>query len=144
MNKVFVSGVVMKTPILKMESGDIPHIQFPIDIRHKSRNGKTHHETYQVNAWYKTALWANSHLSQGQTITIQGYLTQHSCKIGDVYYAFAEITAEEFNICCTFKRDENDVSEEVEYSMMEDIESIPSIEDAIGIDICENAVIPEE
>jgi len=110
MNKVFVSGIVMEQPILKMVTGDVPHILFPIDIRHKTRAGKVQHEKYMVNAWHNAALWANAQLKQGQCITVQGYLTQRTIKIGDGVYTFAEITADEFNICRAFQYKEGETA----------------------------------
>lgn len=99
MNKVFVSGIVMATPVLHMEPGEIPHILFEMDIAHKTRAGKLHHEHYSVNAWHNTARWGAANLKQGMHIAVQGYLTQRILKVGDSAITLTEITADEFLLC---------------------------------------------
>ena len=96
MNRVFLSGMVTSVPVLRMESGEIPHLTFALSVRHRTRAGEFRSETYRVSAWYSAARWGAEHLARGQVIGVQGYLTQR--KIArDGGPAFAtEIVAEEF------------------------------------------------
>lgn len=96
MNRVFLSGMVMSAPVLRMEPGEIPHLTFALSVRHRTRAGEFRSETYRVSAWYNAARWGAEHLARGQVIGVQGYLTQR--KIArDGSPAFAtEIVAEEF------------------------------------------------
>ena len=96
MNRVFLSGIVMSAPVLRMEPGEIPHLTFALSVRHRTRAGEFRSETYRVSAWYNAARWGAEHLARGQVIGVQGYLTQR--KIArDGSPAFAtEIVAEEF------------------------------------------------
>ena len=76
MNRVFLSGMVMSAPVLRMESGEIPHLTFGLSVRHRTRAGEFRSETYRVSAWYNAARWGAEKLSRGQITGIQGYLTQ--------------------------------------------------------------------
>ena len=96
MNRVFLSGMVMSAPVLRMESGEIPHLTFGLSVRHRTRAGEFRSETYRVSAWYNAARWGAEKLSRGQITGIQGYLTQRKIS-RDGSPAFAtEIVAEEF------------------------------------------------
>ena len=96
MNRVFLSGMVMSAPVLRMESGEIPHLTFGLSVRHRTRAGEFRSETYRVSAWYSAARWGAERLSRGQIAGIQGYLTQRKIS-RDGSPAFAtEIVAEEF------------------------------------------------
>ena len=96
MNRVFLSGMVTSAPVLRMEPGEIPHLTFALSVRHRTRAGEFRSETYRMSAWYSAARWGAEHLTRGQVIGVQGYLTQR--KIArDGGPAFAtEIVAEEF------------------------------------------------
>ena len=96
MNKVFVSGVISKAPLLRVENGNIPHLVMSIRISHKTRDGETHKETYRLSAWNGVAQWGIENLSVGQIIAVQGYLTQRKAKIGNDDVTMTEIAAEEF------------------------------------------------
>ena len=96
MNNVFLSGMVTSVPVLRMESGEIPHLTFGLSVRHRTRAGEFRSETYRVSAWYSAARWGAEHLARGQVIGVQGYLTQRKIS-RDGSPAFAtEIVAEEF------------------------------------------------
>ena len=96
MNRVFLSGMVTSVPVLRMESGEIPHLTFGLSVRHRTRAGEFRSETYRVSAWYSAARWGAEHLARGQVIGVQGYLTQRKIS-RDGSPAFAtEIVAEEF------------------------------------------------
>ena len=96
MNRVFLSGMVMSAPVLRMEPGEIPHLTFALSVRHRTRAGEFRSETYRVSAWYNAARWGAERLSRGQIAGIQGYLTQRKIS-RDGSPAFAtEIVAEEF------------------------------------------------
>ena len=95
MNNVFLSGMVTSVPVLRMESGEIPHLTFGLSVRHRTRAGEFRSETYRVSAWYNAARWGAEKLSRGQVIGVQGYLTQRKIS-RDGSPAFAtEIVAEE-------------------------------------------------
>ena len=96
MNSVFLSGMVTSVPVLRMESGEIPHLTFGLSVRHRTRAGEFRSEAYRVSAWYSAARWGAEKLSRGQITGIQGYLTQRKIS-RDGSPAFAtEIVAEEF------------------------------------------------
>ena len=96
MNNVFLSGMVTSVPVLRMESGEIPHLTFGLSVRHRTRAGEFRSETYRVSAWYSVARWGAEHLARGQVIGVQGYLTQRKIS-RDGSPAFAtEIVAEEY------------------------------------------------
>ena len=96
MNRVFLSGMVTSVPVLRMESGEIPHLTFGLSVRHRTRAGEFRSETYRVSAWYSAARWGAEHLARGQVIGVQWYLTQRKIS-RDGSPAFAtEIVAVEF------------------------------------------------
>lgn len=96
MNDVYVSGFITDTPILKMEREDTPHLIFSINVTHRGRNGKIHHEVYRVNTWHSIALRANELLKPGQYVIIHGYLTQRLSKGSGFEYIYTELTAKDF------------------------------------------------
>lgn len=98
MNKAFISGIVASTPVLKKETGTMPHLVFSLGTRHKTRAGKFKYEKYTINAWNHVALCGASNLEQGQPITVLGYLTQRVVKTDDLTLIMTEITAEEFTL----------------------------------------------
>ena len=96
MNEVYISGFVSGNPVLKMEKDSVPHLLFYVDIQHKTKSGKIHHEMYTVNAWYNVALRAADKLKNGQYVMLRGYLTQKSVRSGDMSYMLTEITVKDF------------------------------------------------
>lgn len=96
MNKVFVSGIIVAAPIVKKETEAMPHLVFSLGTRHKTRAGKIKYEKYTINAWNHIAIWGASRLEAGQTLTVQGYLTQRVIKMDDLSFVMTEITAEKF------------------------------------------------
>ena len=93
MNKVYLSGRVSDNPGLVNQEGRAAHLMFLLCVQHKTQRGAVKQELYSVNAWNNTALWGGKNLRQGQSVGIQGYLTQHIRENGMVT---VEITAEEF------------------------------------------------
>ena len=93
MNKVYISGMITREPIHRMEAGDTPHLILLLGVRHRNRAGESRRETYRVSAWNRTADWARDNLTVGQIVAAQGYLAQHNTKDGQL---IIEITAEEF------------------------------------------------
>lgn len=96
MNDVYVSGYVTGNPVLKVERENIPHLLFNIDIPHKSKSGKIHHEMYTVNVWHNTALRASEMLHNGLYVMLHGYLTQRPVRAGDMAYMLTELTVKDF------------------------------------------------
>ena len=96
MNDVYVSGYVSGNPILKMERENIPHLLFYVDIQHKSKGGKIHHEMYPANVWHNAALRASEKLRNGQYVMLHGYLTQRPVRADDMAYMLTELTVKDF------------------------------------------------
>lgn len=96
MNDVYVSGYVTGNPVLKVERENIPHLLFYINIPHKTKSGKIHHEMYTVNVWHNTALRASEKLHNGQYVMLHGHLTQRPVRAGDMAYMLTELTAKDF------------------------------------------------
>ena len=96
MNKLFVTGHIAETPILKMEQGDIPHLVIMLAVRHKTRSGEVRKEVYRASAWYKTAQWGIGNLAKGGCVAIQGYLTQRTVMEEGMATTSTEIAVEEF------------------------------------------------
>lgn len=96
MNQVFLTGIVADAPVLLKAKEDAPaHAVFQLCVSHKTSAGAVRRELYPVNAWYKTAEWAQARLQQGARVALRGYLTQRTSQ-GDRPAVFVEITAEEF------------------------------------------------
>ena len=104
MNQVYISGFIVGNPVLKMEKENIPHLLFSVDIQHKTRSGKLHHEQYQVNAWHNVALKGAESLKNGQAVMVRGYLTQRMLRSGDMTFMLTEVTAEEFLSANSYRR----------------------------------------
>lgn len=96
MNEVYISGFVSGNPVLKMEKENVPHLLFYVDIQHKTKNGRIHHEMYTVNAWHNVALRASEKLRNGQYVMLRGYLTQRPVRAGDMSYMLTELTVKDF------------------------------------------------
>lgn len=96
MNEVYISGFVSGKPVLKMEKENVPHLLFYVDIQHKTKSGRIHHEMYTVNAWYNVALRTSEKLRNGQYVMLRGYLTQRLVQTGDMSYMLTELTVKEF------------------------------------------------
>lgn len=96
MNEVYISGFVSGIPVLKMERETVPHLLFYVDIQHKTKSGRIHHEMYLVNAWHNVALRASEKLRNGQCVMLRGYLTQRPVRTGDVSYMLTELTVRDF------------------------------------------------
>lgn len=96
MNKVFISGMIVEKPTLRMEQGEIPHLILGLSVRHKVQNGEFRKETYRVSAWHNTAKWGAENLNKGQIIGVQGYLTQRQIHADAVTAVATEIAVDEF------------------------------------------------
>ena len=96
MNDAYVSGYVSGNPVLKTERGNIPHLLFYVDIQHKSKSGKIHHEMYTANVWHNAALRASEKLRNGQYVMLHGYLTQRPVRADDMAYMLTELTVKDF------------------------------------------------
>lgn len=96
MNEVYISGFVSGNPVLRMERENAPHLFFYVDIQHKTRSGRNHHEMYAVNAWHNVALRGHEKLKNGQHVMLRGYLTQRPVRAGDLSYMLTELTVKDF------------------------------------------------
>lgn len=96
MNKVFISGKIHRSPFLRLEPNNIPHLILTLRVQHKTASGSVRKELYRVSAWHNVALWGAEHLKQGQIVSIQGYLTQRKSNTDPMQPANTEITADEF------------------------------------------------
>lgn len=96
MNKVFISGMIIENPALRMEPGEIPHLILNLSVRHRARNGELRKEVYRVSAWHSAAAWGAENLNKGQIVGIQGYLTQRSIRADGVASVATEIAVDEF------------------------------------------------
>ena len=96
MNKVFISGIIVDTPILHNEKGDVAHLTLKLGVRYKQKTGEFRKEAYRVSAWNNTAKWAAENLKKGQIIAVQGYLAQRQMKLGNVSVVVTEISVDEF------------------------------------------------
>ena len=96
MNTVFISGKIHRSPFLRLESNNIPHLILTLRVQHKTASGSVRKELYRVSAWHNVALWGAEHLKQGQIVSIQGYLTQRKSNTDPTQPSSTEITADEF------------------------------------------------
>lgn len=96
MNKVFISGMIMGNPELRMEQGENAHLVLNLSVRHKTKDGEIRKEIYRVSAWHNTAKWGAENLAGGQIVAVQGYLTQRSIRADGVTAVATEIAVEEF------------------------------------------------
>ena len=62
-----------------------------VRVTHKKRNGERRYEDFRINAWHRVAQWGSNNLKEGQSVAVQGYLTQNASNNHDI-----EISAEEF------------------------------------------------
>lgn len=95
MNRIFMSGIVAETPVLITAQDGTARIMFRICVSHRNRNGVTKRELYPVNAWHNVAKWAHEHLSMGQRVSLEGYLTLHHDGAQEDAQRI-EVTADEF------------------------------------------------
>ena len=93
MNKVYISGEIASAPVLT--SSAKPHLIFDLLVGHKTIDGVRKSEWYCVNAWNNAALWGMAHLRRGQSVAVQGYLTQRATD-QEHPVTRVEITATEF------------------------------------------------
>jgi single-stranded DNA-binding protein len=96
MNKVFLTGMIANAPTLRMESGEVPHLIFSLSVRHKTRSGELRKEYYRISAWNNSARWGSEHLTRGQVISVQGYLSQRKIQQEQETLFIPEVVAEEF------------------------------------------------
>lgn len=96
MNKVFISGKIHRSPFLRTEPNNVPHLILTLRVQHKTAAGLVHKELNRVSAWHNVALWGAEHLQQGQFVSIQGYLTQRKGNAEKAQLPSTEITADEF------------------------------------------------
>ena len=96
MNTVNISGMILDEPMLREEQNGVLHLAFRLGVRHRTAAGEWRKEAYKVSAWHKTARWGADNLTKGQTVCIQGYLTQHLVRNGDMSIVQVEIAADEF------------------------------------------------
>lgn len=96
MNKVFISGMIIDTPIFHTEKSNVAHLVLNLAVRHKTKTGELRTEVYRVSAWNNTAKWGVKNLGKGQIVAIHGYLTQRQIKMGSVTVATTEIAVDEF------------------------------------------------
>lgn len=94
MNKVYISGTIADVPLFFQSEGGAAHLTFQICVQHKTAKGAMKRELYRVNAWNNTALWGKANLRQGQSLAVEGYLTQRIA--GETGIISVEVTAEEF------------------------------------------------
>lgn len=99
MNKIYLSGVVAERPIKMSASEEPSHVIFPLCVSHKNKQGSVKRELYDIHSWNGVADWAQTNLSQGQCVMMQGYLTKHSTTYpGGSTVTRVTVTAEEFFI----------------------------------------------
>ena len=96
MNKVFLTGMIANAPTLRMESGEVPHLIFSLSVRNKTRSGELRKEYYRISAWNNSARWGSEHLTRGQVISVQGYLSQRKIQQEQETLFIPEVVAEEF------------------------------------------------
>lgn len=96
MNKVFLSGYIMDSPVMRLEANEVSHLTFKLGVQHRTKAGEIRREAYRISAWNASAQWGGTHLTKGQTVGIQGYLTQHQISMGTVSVVATEVAAEEF------------------------------------------------
>ena len=90
MNRVYISGKLAESPLMRMDGG-IAHLKALLRVSHRTRAGMRKSEDYRINAWNRIAQWGMANLERGQIVAVQGYLTQNRAD-GNV----TEITVEEF------------------------------------------------
>ena len=96
MNRLYIDGMISGDPVFKIEGRTVPHLVFRLCVRHKTSSGEMRSEYYRVNAWNKTAVWAQDKLQRGQVISVVGYLTQRNVVYSEGTLHNVEIVAEQF------------------------------------------------
>lgn len=96
MNTVNISGMILDEPMLREEQNGALHLAFRLGVRHRTAAGEWRKEVYKVSAWHKAAQWGADNLAKGKLVYIQGYLTQHLVRNGDMSIVQVEIAADEF------------------------------------------------
>ena len=92
MNKVYLSGIIAKEPLYRVETGNIPHLILYLGIRFATKSGTINHESYRISAWNEAARWGMDNLKAGQTIVVHGHLVRRKRKDNVV---LTEIVADE-------------------------------------------------
>ena len=90
MNRVYISGKIAESPLMRMDGG-IAHLTALLRVSHRTHAGIRKSEDYRINAWNRIAQWGMANLERGQVVAVQGYLTQNHAD-GNT----TEITVEEF------------------------------------------------
>ena len=90
MNRVYISGKLAESPLMRMDGG-IAHLTALLRVSHRTRAGMRKSEDYRINAWNRIAQWGMANLERGQIVAVQGYLTQNHAD-GNA----TEVTVEEF------------------------------------------------
>lgn len=92
MNKVYLSGVVSGAVMIRSESRKGEHIEFDVQVRHKTSDNVMKKELYRIHCWNRLGGWAKENLKPGKLVIIEGYLIQKS----GVCVAAKEIVLGEF------------------------------------------------
>ena len=80
MNKVYLSGIIAREPLYRVEAGNVPHLILFLGIRYTTKSGTVNREAYRVSVWHETAQWGASHLKAGQIVVVQGHLVRRKRK----------------------------------------------------------------
>lgn len=78
MNKVYLSGVVSGAIMVSSENEKGEHVEFDVQVRHKTSGDVMKKELYRIHCWNRLGGWAKAHLTPGKLVAIEGYLTQKS------------------------------------------------------------------
>ena len=92
MNKVYLSGIIAREPLYRVETGNIPHLILHLGIRYATKSGTVNRESYRVSAWNEAAQWGMNNLKTGQIIVVHGHLVRRKRKDG---VTLTEIVADE-------------------------------------------------
>ena len=78
LNKVYLSGVVVEKTTVNCIAEKPLHVEFTLQIRHKSVDGKWKKERYTIHCWNRLAEWAEKFLEKGKLVSVEGRLIQRS------------------------------------------------------------------
>lgn len=78
MNKVYLSGIVSGPLMISSETEMGEHIEFDVQVRHKTSEGVIKKEMYRIHCWKRLCDWAKENLNPGKLVLIEGCLIQKS------------------------------------------------------------------
>ena len=76
MNKIFITGNVVETPVVKTTQSGINTTNFKVAVQRSfaNKNGERESDFFTVVAWKKTADFCGRYLTKGRKVAIEGQM----------------------------------------------------------------------